>query len=159
MSSPQIDTNQPRNIYLVIQILILALFYILYSFLKVDNPLIFVAVSYLVIVISLQLILTFHYKKGFSYYKREDYNQAIPHFKKSSDFFLKHRWIDNYRNIILTSASPSSYLELSLINLADCYEHLEDNENAKKLYLQALSLFPGSEQAKAALNIMNVMKK
>lgn len=159
MSTSSSELKLPRNRYLVIQLLILAILYFVYYLIGVDNPLIFSPATYLVITLGMQLLFTINFRKGFSFYKKEQFENAIPEFQKSYDFYSKHRWLDNNRYIIMMSATQNTYLEMSLVDLAYSYEQLGNAEQAKELYLKTLSLFPESEMAKTALNIMNMMKK
>jgi tetratricopeptide (TPR) repeat protein len=125
----------------------------------VEDPVIFSAVTYLMVAISLRALIPIHYLRGFQYYKHVKYENAIVEFQKSYRFFSRYRFIDRYRYVILLSSNQISYLELTLVNMAFCHEQLGSNKKAKELYLQTLSLFPDSQIAKDALKLMSDMKK
>jgi hypothetical protein len=137
------------------------LFYLLISyiisFIKLDSNthiLVSLAICY-ILTFSLKYIAYYH-KKGTSLIKIQNYNDAIPMFEKSYNFFNKYKWLDIFRNIIFISGTKNSYREMALTNIADCYSKIDQCEKAKEFYIKALKEFPNSKVAKKSLEILMI---
>lgn len=103
----------------------------------------------------LEFCIPHNHRKGILLCKKGNYEQAIDEFKKSYNFFCKYNWIDKYRYLTLQSSSRSSYTEMALINIAYCYIQSNNIKLAKEYYQKVLELFPDSEMAKGALNMLS----
>ena len=108
---------------------------------------------FLLLRMSLRTIARDH-RIGMKLVRRQFFEDAIPHFLRSFDFFDRRRWLDEYRAITLLSPSAISYREMALVNAAFCYSQMEDGGNARKYYEQCLALFPDSGMATSALRMM-----
>lgn len=106
----------------------------------------------------LEFCIPHNHRKGILLCKKGNYEQAIDEFKKSYNFFCKHTWIDKYRYLILQSSSRASYTEMALINIAYCYIQSNNIKLAKEYYQKVLELFPESEMAKGALNMISTFE-
>lgn len=115
-------------------------------------------VVYWAIHFILEFCIPHNHRKGILLCKKGSYIQAIEEFKKSYNFFCKHTWIDKYRYLTLQSSSRASYAEMALINIAYCYVQSNNIKLAKEYYQKALELFPDSEMAKGALNMLSTFE-
>ena len=86
---------------------------------------------------------------------KKEFQNAIPYFHKSYDFFNKHSWIDKYRYVTLLSSSKMCYREMALNNIAFCYSQIGEGDKAVEYYSQTLEEYPDNEMAKAALNFIS----
>lgn len=157
MSSQAI--NNHRRFAYIPQLIVIFLYSFIYTLLGFDNPIILAAVTYLLLSITLRIIIPIHHRRGLRFYKLEQYEEAIKHFQKSSDFFEKYQFFDRYRYILMLSGNNMSYLEMGLLNMAFCFEQIGNNQKAKELYIKTLSLFPHCQMAKDALKLMAEMGK
>lgn len=112
-------------------------------------------VVYWAIHFFLEFCIPHNHKKGILLCKKGNYVEAIEEFKKSYNFFCRHSWIDKYRYLTLQSSSRASYTEMALINIAFCYTQSNNIKLAKESYQKVLDLFPDSEMAKSALNMIS----
>jgi len=158
MSSAQPTIRQVKWISLIPQLSIMGVLIYIYCLIKVSDPVLYGILTYLSLSIALRQIIPRYHRKGISYYKVKQYEKAIVEFKKSYEFFKKHRWIDKNRFIVLLSSSRISYLEMSLINIAFCYGQLGDGKKSKQWYEKALSEFPDSQMAITALKMLDAGK-
>lgn len=114
--------------------------------------------SFLVLRLLLRLIARDH-RKGMMLVRQQQFNDAVPHFLQSYEFFDQRRWLDDYRAIFMLSPSAIGYREMALNNAGFCYSQIGDGANARKYYEQCLALFPESGVASAALKMMNSVKE
>jgi tetratricopeptide (TPR) repeat protein len=129
----------------------------LWSLFNEQHYILFGATTYLIISQSLRRIIAKDQRAGMVKVKQEKFNEAIPYFEKSYDFFKKYHWIDQYRYITLLSSARTSYKEMALVNIAYCYGQMGEGAHAKKVYERALSEYPNSGIAKAGLRLMNAI--
>ncbi len=108
--------------------------------------------------LSRRLIASAH-RRGIRLVKRKEFEQAIPCFQRSYDFFTMHPNIDRYRSIILLSASLASYREMALVNIAFCHSQIGDGEKTKQYYRKALEIFPDSGLAQTGMNMVSAFEK
>jgi tetratricopeptide (TPR) repeat protein len=118
-----------------------------------DPPLYGLA-TYLIVALSLRTFVPKNHNKGMKLVARDKFEEAIPHFEKSFEFFTRNTWIDKYRFITLLSASGMSYREMSLTNIALCYEKLDNTSKSKEYYEKTLREYPESEIARSGLNLL-----
>ncbi len=138
----------------VIALIILALLLFAGLLVSKDYGIFLGASSFLILRLLLRLIAREH-RRGLKLVSQQRFNEAIPHFLQSYDFFDQRRWLDNYRAIFLLSPSAISYREMALNNVGFCYSQIGDGANARKYYEQCLARFPQSGIAAAALKMMN----
>jgi len=158
MSSTQPVIKQINWLSLIPQLIVMVILIYIYYLIKVSDPVIYGVCTYLVLSVLLRQIVPIYHRKGITYYKAKQYEKAIVEFEKSFEFFMKHRWIDKNRFIVLLSSSRVSYLEMSLINIAFCYGQLGDGKKSKECYEKALSEFPHSQMAITALKMLDAGK-
>lgn len=156
MSSKKPIVRQAAVISILIQYtLLMTVIFTLRNFMNADIAIGIVLLTYLIILILVRNLVARSHRKGIRYFKNSDYSVAIEEFKKSYLFFTKHKWIDKFRYITLLSSSRISYTEMALINIAFCYSQIGNAELSKQYYNEALTLFPDSEMAKSALNLIS----
>ncbi len=119
------------------------------------NYLLYGASSYLVISQLLNRIIAREHRQGMKLVKSEDFENAIPRFQKSYDFFKENNWVDKYRYLTLLSSGKMSYQEMALNNIGFCYSQLGNIPLAKKYYTKSLDQFPENVVAKVALRFIN----
>ncbi len=156
MSSGKPVVRQIAWLSIVPQFFIMGILVLIFhSFVKpFKSALIFAMITYFAVSLILRCSVPHHHRKGILLYQHGDYVKAIEEFKKSYDFFCRHTWIDKYRCITLLSASRTSYTEMALLNIAFCYAQVKNAKLSKEYYQKVLELFPKSEMAKSALNMI-----
>jgi tetratricopeptide (TPR) repeat protein len=137
----------------LLHVLLIVLFPYLLSLVNVaiDLGLLISSLSYMGLSVILQRIIPVDHRMGFSLLIQKNYEAAALAFQKSWDYFNKKTWLDNYRAILMLSASKISYREMALINRSLCYWHIGDTERALESYREVLSYFPNSKMAKDAI--------
>ena len=113
--------------------------------------------TYILLSFLLQIFIPTDHNKGIKLIKQEKFEEAIPHFKNSVDFFTKHSWIDKYRSITLLISSRRSFREISLCNLAYCLTQVKRVEEARKMYEDVLIEYPNNIVAKAVLKTFDLL--
>jgi len=94
------------------------------------------------------------HRGGIRLVRRGRFSEAIPRFERSFAFFDRHRWLDDWRGLVLLSSSRASYREMAMLNSAFCYSQVGEGTRAAETYRRCLGLFPGSGMAEAALKMM-----
>jgi len=140
---------------LVPQLVVMAAMVALAAVLGFDNPFLAAALPYLFLVLVLRRAIPKNHRAGMKFFKQERFAEAVPEFQKSYDFFLEHRWLDNWRAVTILSGSRISYREMALLNLAFCLGQIGQRAQALTAYKQALAEFPESKIAKAAIKMMD----
>jgi tetratricopeptide (TPR) repeat protein len=110
-----------------------------------------VPVLYLAYVGAGRLLLAWHHRSGMRLMAQGRYAEAIPCFQASYAFFLRHRWLDRYRALVLASPTAMSHAEIALCNIAFAYTRMDDNGRAKAYYQMVLRESPDNTLAHAAL--------
>ena len=131
----------------------------LFQGLNVGAPSLMAIATYLVLAYFLRFFLAKYHRYGMMFIKQHAYENAIPYFEKSYEYFQKNAWLDKFRAFFLLSSSRISYKEMALVNLAYCYSQLGEGAQAKAYYERALKEFPDSGIAKAGLNMINSANK
>jgi hypothetical protein len=80
------------------------------------------AFAYLAYSIGSRLLIPRDHRAGIKLGRKQQFEQAIPKFQASFDFFNRHAWIDRFRSIVLMSPSAASYREMALANIAFCLD-------------------------------------
>ena len=125
---------------------------LLFAGLKTDLSILISAVSYMGLSVVLQRTIPRHHRMGFRLLVHKEYEMAALAFEKSWNFFCKNKWLDDYRAILLLSASNISYREMSLINRSLCFWRSGNIEKALESYKDVLNYFPNSRMAKDAID-------
>jgi hypothetical protein len=113
------------------------------------------AAAYLAYSIGSRQLFTRPHRAGVRLVKQQRFEDAIPKFRESFDFFERHPWVDRFRSLVLMSPSAASYREMALANIAFCYGQLGDGEQCRSYYRMCLDRFPGSGLATAALRMLD----
>ena len=155
MASKVPTVRQVAWISLIPQIFFMGLLILIYYKMELEEPILYGALTYLVISICLRTLIAKSHRQGMKYVKRQQFSDAIPFFEKSVDFFTRNQWIDKFRFITLLSSSKITYKEMGLCNIAFCYGQIGNGIKAKEYYETALKEFPNSGIALTALNLLN----
>lgn len=158
MASSQPIVKQVKLISLIPQLMVMGLIILVYYLADTEYPVLFGALTYLLISVVVRQAIPRYHRKGIRLFKNSQYENAIIEFQKSYDFFRKYKWIDDYRYVVLLSSSRISYLEMSLINMAYCYGQLGQGSRSKEIYEKALAEFPDSQMAISALKMFDAAK-
>lgn len=134
---------------------VLALFVFVGWTLSRTNGVFVGAVVYVVLSQVLRRLIASHHRKAIGHCKRQEFEQAIPEFKKSLAFFRGNEWVDRFRAITMLSAAGVSYREMAMVGLGFCYAQIGDGVNARRSYEQCLLDFPDNGMAEAALRMLN----
>ncbi|HSI89960.1 MAG TPA: tetratricopeptide repeat protein [Adhaeribacter sp.] len=127
----------------------------LFQWLEVGTPSLMAVAAYLALAFALRFFLAKYHRYGMLFIKRNEFENAIPYFEASYEFFRENAWLDRFRAIFLLSSSKISYKEMALVNIAFCYSQLGNGPQARAYYKQALQEFPDSGIARAGLNMLN----
>jgi len=156
MSSQNIPVVIQTNWIAVIpQLIFMAFLVQLFYLLKIEEPIIWGCLTYLILSFGSRKILAKYHNQGMKLTKEKKFEEAIKYYEQSAEYFKNNGWIDKYRFIILFSASKISYREMDLNNIAFCYSQIGNGTKAKEYYEKTLSEFPESIMAKTALNFIN----
>jgi tetratricopeptide (TPR) repeat protein len=159
MASNVPTVRQVAWISMVPQLLFMGLLVFGYYLLGTQDFILYGALTYLVISLGLRYLIPSDHRQGMTLVKQKYFQQAIPYFQKSYDFFTKYSWIDKYRFITLLSSSKMSYREMALNNIAFCYGQIGDGDKSIEYYNRTLTEYPDNELAKAGLNLLKATKK
>jgi tetratricopeptide (TPR) repeat protein len=110
--------------------------------------------GYLVWSFGSRALLTQSHRQGMLLTRQGRYKDAIKKYEASYAFFSKHRWVDDYRSLVLLTPSATSYREMALVNMAYCYAKLGKDKQAIAAYERTLEEFPESAIAKATLKLI-----
>jgi tetratricopeptide (TPR) repeat protein len=138
----------------LVQTLLIISLAFLYRFIFPESYFLLAIATFLVIFFLLRTLVPAQHRKGVRLFKQKKFEEAIPCFRASYEFFSKRRWIDKYRFITLLSSSRISYLEMALLNEAFCISQLEKKAEAIEKYENVLKEFPDSEMAISALKLL-----
>lgn len=142
-------------ISIVPQLLVVIILISTLHILNVQDPIMVGAIMYLLISTGVRYMVPISHRKGVVALKKGDYESSLPYFRQSYDFFLKHKWLDKWRYLVLLSSSRISYKEMALLNIAFCYGQMKQGGEAKAAYERVLVDFPDSQMAIAALNMLS----
>ena len=147
--------RQVAWISMIPQISFMGLIILVYYKLELEEPIVYGALTYLVISFCLRNLITNSHKQGMKLVKQQQFSDAIPFFEKSVDFFTRNKWIDKFRFITLLSSSKMTYKEIGLCNIAFCYSQIGNGVKAKEYYEITLREFPNNVIALTAIKLIN----
>ena len=124
-----------------------------------SNGMLWGAAVYLLYSFGSRMLIPRDHRAGIALSRQQRFEDAIPRFQKSLEFFDRHDWIDRYRSIVLMSPSAASYREMALANLAFCYSQIGDGEQARSYYEKCLERFPDSTLALTALRMIDTVRR
>jgi tetratricopeptide (TPR) repeat protein len=135
-------------------LLVLAAVAMLGLYLGGNTGLIVAVACFLAYSIGMRSLIAREHRRGIRLVRSKQFGEAIPHFERSFEFFDRHRWLDDWRGLVLLSSSRASYREMALLNVAFCLSQLGDGARAAETYQRCLELFPESGMAEAALRML-----
>lgn len=141
-------------ISIIPHLIVLGLVIAIFTMLGTPEPIIFGALFYLILSRLVRGILTKHHTSGIRAMRKGNFEGALEHFQKSFNFFSEHRWIDEWRFLVLLSSSAMTYREMALCNIAFAHSQLGDGRSAYEIYDRVLQEYPGNALASAAINLM-----
>lgn len=144
---------------LIPQMMVIALLMFLWYLIKPEIAMIAGAVTYLALSFTLRNTLTKQHRMGMRSVLKGQFQEAIPYFQKSYDFFTNNEWLDKYRYLTILSSSKISFKEMALVNIAYCYGQMGDGTRCRAFYEKALIEFPDSAIAATALNMLDAVKQ
>jgi tetratricopeptide (TPR) repeat protein len=109
---------------------------------------------YIAYSIAARALVAREQRRGIRLVRANRFAEAIPHFERSFEFFDRHRWLDDWRGLVLLSSNRASYREMALLNIAFCLTQVGDGPRAAETYQRCLDLFPESGMAQAALRTL-----
>jgi tetratricopeptide (TPR) repeat protein len=119
-----------------------------------DRTLIFGAGTYLGLSFVLRHTVTRQHRIGIRLMKARKFEEALPHFELSAEYFGRHALIDKLRAFTLLSAARMSFREMALCNVAFGLSQLGRGAEAKAAYKRVLREYPDNPLASAALNMI-----
>lgn len=156
MSSGTPIIRQTAWISLIPQLFFLALIMLIWYLAGYENEFYFNGLlTYMVLSFGLRFIVPRSQRRGMILVRNGLYEEAIPFFEASYDFFKKYEWMDKFRYLVLLNSSRISYREMALVNMAFCYAQEGDGQTARAYYERTLQEFPGSKMATTALKMMD----
>jgi tetratricopeptide (TPR) repeat protein len=154
MSSNVPTVKQIAWISLVPQLLLMGCIILIFYLLKFRDPFLFGALTYLIISFALRNLVAKHHRQGVRLVRQQKFEEAIPLFEKSVEFFTRNPWVDKYRFLTVLSSSKMTYKEMGLCNIAFCYSQSGKGQKAKEYYERTLAEFPQNGMARAALKMI-----
>ncbi|WP_458627071.1 tetratricopeptide repeat protein [Winogradskyella sp. PC D3.3] len=158
MNSKAPKVTQRNWLSMIPQLIIMGIIILIWHKISPENVFLFSALTYLLISLSLRNLIPHDHRKGIKNSNIGKFENAISDFEKSYAFFKKHKWIDNYRFIILLSSSKMAYKEMALANIAFCYSQIGNGIKSKAYYERTLKEYPENRIAKSALKMMNAVE-
>ncbi len=158
MSSKIPTVRQIAWISIIPQLIVMGLIMLVWYQFEKSNFVLYGAITYLLISQVLRRTISREHRKGMVKVKQEQFDLAIPYFKRSYEFFKENDWIDKYRFLTLLSSGKMSYKEMALNNIAFCYGQIGNGNLSKEYYERTLKEFPESGIAKTGLRLLNSMK-
>lgn len=159
MSSNNPTVRQIAWVSLIPQLLFMGLLFLLFYQFSKDDFILYGALTYLALSYILKFVLAKYHRNGISLFNNQDFKNGIELFEKSYAFFDDNVWLDKYRYLTLLSASRMSYREMALVNIAFGYSQIGDGIKSIEYYERTLQEFPENNMAKAALRMINSVKK
>jgi len=111
--------------------------------------------AYMACSLALRSTIAASHRSAIRLVRQGRFEEAIPHYAASYEFFRRHAWVDRFRAVTLFSFSGISYREMALVGSAFCHTQIGEGRKARELYERALSEFPNSGMATTALNVMD----
>ncbi|MBN2439766.1 MAG: tetratricopeptide repeat protein [Spirochaetales bacterium] len=154
MSSNLPIVKQINIVSILLQLSLIAILIFVFYQIDKENYMLYSFGIFIVLTIILRYSIPHYHRKGVAFYKKGNFEQALPCFEASYLFFKKYRWIDKYRFITILSSSRISYTEMALLNKAFCLGQIGKKDESIKTYKQVLEEFPNSKIAESTLRMM-----
>lgn len=121
-----------------------------------SRPTLIVAILiYAIYHFTAKFILERPVSQGLQFIRKDKFTEAADQFKYAYRFYTRNAWIDRFRYALIL-ASPMTFREMSIFNLAISYACLDDKENSLLYCQQALAQFPNSALKPTALEIIRM---
>ncbi len=159
MASNIPTVRQAAWISIIPQLLIMGLLVYTFYVLGLKEPILYSALTYLILSFGLRNIIACSHRSGMRLVKQQKFEEAISYFEDSVDFFTKYHWLDKYRYLTLLSSSKMSYKEMGLCNIAFCHSQTGNGQKSKEYYEKTLKEFPENGLARAGLNMINSVER
>jgi len=154
MASNVPTVRQIAWISMVPQLLVMGLLIFGYYLAGSQEFLFYAPFTYLAISNALRYLIPKDHRQGMNLVKQKYFQEAIPCFKKSYEFFTRYSWVDKYRFLTLLSSSKMCYKEMALNNIAFCHGQVGEVDKAVEYYNRTLTEYPDNELAKAGMNLL-----
>ncbi len=141
----------------IFQLILVVLMTYLYHLASVDEAFIFGALTYSIVAFLFRNLIAKRHRQGMKLVRKQKFEEALPYFEKSVEYFSENRWVDKYRFLTLLTSSRMSYKEMGLCNIAFCYRQIGNGQKAKEYYEQVLKEFPENGLALVGLNMLKSM--
>jgi hypothetical protein len=144
-------------IAVLLQLAILALFIGVATVLRGgydDRAVLFGGGAYVSLSFVLRSTVSRHHRAGVRLMKALRFEDALPLFERSADYFGRHPAVDKLRGITLLSASRMSYREMSLCNIAFGLAQTERRAEARAAYERVIREYTDNPVANAALRMI-----
>ena len=145
-------------ISLIPQLIFMGAIIYIYHLLNFEDSFLFGTLTYLILSLILRNFVAKDHTQGIKLVKQQQFENAIPIFEKSVEFFTKNNWIDKFRFLTLLSSSKMTYKEMGLCNIAFCYSQTGNGKKALEYYEKTLKEFPENGLAKSGLKMLNSFK-
>ncbi len=121
---------------------------------SVQKGILYGAAIYLAYSFGSRLLLAGSHRRGMQLTHQHRFEDAIKEYESSYDFFSRHRWLDDYRSILMMTPAAMCYREMALVNIAFAYSQLGDGAQSIAYYRRVLEEFPRNQMAPAALKML-----
>jgi tetratricopeptide (TPR) repeat protein len=155
MSSKVPMVRQAAWISIIPQLLVMGLIFLIWYQFTQTQHILGGALTYLALSQVLRRTVAREHRSGMSKVKAMNFEEAIPYFERSYEFFQKYDWVDKYRYVTVLSSAGMAYKEMALNNIAFCYSQIGNGKLAKEYYERTLAEYPDNSIALAALNLIN----
>ncbi|WP_157543820.1 tetratricopeptide repeat protein [Mucilaginibacter paludis] len=136
------------------KLLLIALLFTLFYQISPDLGVLYGSITYLLIIYLVRYFIPLSMRKGVSLIKHNKFDEAIPYFRRSVQFFTQYAWLDQYRSITILSSSRYTYKEMSMCNEAFSLSQINRGAEAKQIYEEVLAQYPQNNIAATALRMM-----
>ena len=119
-----------------------------------DHAVLVGAGAYVALSFTLRHTLSRQHRIGVRLMRAQRFEDAMPHFARSAEYFERHQWLDKFRAFTLLSAARMSYREMALCNIAFGLSQLGRGAEAKSAYEYVLREYPDNPLANAAIRMI-----
>jgi tetratricopeptide (TPR) repeat protein len=141
-------------ITLIPHLILLILLDAFYYAIDAPSPYLLGPLTYLILSFALKRMIPKSHTVGMKLVKQKKFEEAIPLFQKSVEFFSQNSWLDKYRFITMLSSSKMTYREMGLCNVAFCYGQIGNGAKAIEFYQKVLADYPNNGLAQSGLNML-----
>jgi len=161
MQSKAITVSQVSWPAVAVQVLlyVLAIVFAVLAFGRNVNPVIAGAFPLLAYSVISKVVVARLHRTGIRLVKRGEWDEAIPFFQQSYEFFSRHPWVDRFRAVAILSPSRISYREMALANIAFCHGQAGRGLESRQGYERTLVEFPNSILAQSAIRMFDSMSR